>query len=357
MNERTMQFRVGMMVFATLIILGILMVMFGQMPKIIYGEYKLYITFTQAPGVNDGTPVRKSGILIGRVTNVRFSDDDTKVEVTVAIQKEYHLRKNEVCRVQSNLLGDASLGFIRVPDGKSATELWKDGDRLEGLYSQEPTQMIQNIQDKFDSTITSVQNTSGDLGAASRRLTVTLDKLNGILDENREGMKKAVDQANQIMTSTHNVIGDPETQEQLRIALKQMPQMIKDSHEMVLKMRETVGVLDRNLRNVEGFTKPLGERGEALIDNLDRGTQKLDLLVSEMLKFSQALNSSEGTIGQLVNNPELYQHINRAAKNIDEVSRQLKPIVDDARVFSDKIARHPEVLGVRGVMQKGAGIK
>ena len=76
-----------------------------------------------------------------------------------------------------------------------------------------------------------------------------------------------------------------------------------------------------------------------------------------MLKFSQALNNSEGTIGQLVNNPELYQHLNRAAKNIDEVSRQLKPIVDDARVFSDKIARHPEMLGVKGVMQKGAGIK
>jgi phospholipid/cholesterol/gamma-HCH transport system substrate-binding protein len=59
----------------------------------------------------------------------------------------------------------------------------------------------------------------------------------------------------------------------------------------------------------------------------------------------------------LVTNPELYQHINRAAKNIDEVSRQLKPIVDDARVFSDKIARHPEMLGVRGAVQKSTGIK
>jgi phospholipid/cholesterol/gamma-HCH transport system substrate-binding protein len=357
MNERTMQFRVGLMVFATLLILGILMVMFGEMPKIIYGEYKLHITFDQAPGVNAGTPVRKSGILIGRVTEVRFSDDDTKVEIMAAIKKEFHLRRNELCRVQSNLLGDASLEFVRSPDRSAPTELLQNGDMLKGVFSPEPTQMIANIQERFDSTITAVQNTSGELGTASKRLATTLDKLNVILDENREGFRKAVDQANDIMTSSRNVIGDPDTQEQLRAAIKDMPQMIRDTHDTVKKMRETVAVVDRNMRNVEGFTKPLGDRGEALIDNLDRGTQKLDQLVSEMLQFTRALNSSQGTIGQLVNNPELYQHINRAAENIDELSRQLKPIVSDARVFSDKIARHPEMLGVRGAMQKSPGIK
>jgi phospholipid/cholesterol/gamma-HCH transport system substrate-binding protein len=49
--------------------------------------------------------------------------------------------------------------------------------------------------------------------------------------------------------------------------------------------------------------------------------------------------------------------MNRAAKNIDELTRQLKPILDDARVFSDKIARHPESLGVRGVIDRKPGIK
>ncbi|MGW8256949.1 MAG: MlaD family protein [Thermoguttaceae bacterium] len=357
MNERVMQLRVGLMVLATLLILGILMVMFGELPTIIHGEYTLYVTFDQAPGVNDGTPVRKSGILIGRVTKVRFSDDDTKVEVTVAIQDQYRLHRNERCRVQANILGDASLVFIRMPGERSSGELLKNGDRIKGLFAAEPTQMIANIQQKFDSTISSVQDTSHELGTASKRLTITLETLNKMLEENRKGIKTAVDQANEIMHSTRNVIGDKETQKQLRTAMKQMPEMIKDAHDAVLKMRDTATVLDRNLRNIEGFTRPLGERGESLIGNLDRGTEKLDKLVSEMLKFSQALNSSEGTVGQLVNNPELYRRMNRAAKNIEQLSRQLQPIVSDARVFSDKIARHPEVLGVRGAVQKSIGIK
>ena len=76
-----------------------------------------------------------------------------------------------------------------------------------------------------------------------------------------------------------------------------------------------------------------------------------------MLKFSQDLNNPQGSIGRLLHDPELYQHVNRAAKNIDELSRELKPILADVRVFTDKVARHPESLGVRGAMQKSTGLK
>ena len=225
------------------------------------------------------------------------------------------------------------------------------------MFTPEPTQLIANIQDKFDSTISSVQSTSSDLGAASRKLTGTLDTLNSVLEQNREGFKNAVDQANDIMSSTRNIIGDRETQDQLRSAMQQMPQMIKDTHDTVLKMRETMASVDRNLQNMEGFTKPLGERGENLIENLDRGTEKLDKLVNEMLTFTQALTAPKARSGSWSIIPSCTSTSIVAARNIDEISRDLKPIVDDARVFSDKIARHPEMLGVKGVMQKGAGIK
>ena len=34
-------------------------------------------------------------------------------------------------------------------------------------------------------------------------------------------------------------------------------------------------------------------------------------------------------MGQLVHNPELYNNLNRAAQNIEQLSRQLEPIVND----------------------------
>ncbi len=115
--------------------------------------------------------------------------------------------------------------------------------------------------------------------------------------------------------------------------------------------------VQQNLKNLEGLTKPLGQRGETLVQRMTDGTDKLNQVMDEMLRFSRSLNDPDNALGQLVNNPELVRHLTRAVKNIDDLTRQLKPILDDARVFSDKIARHPEVLGVRGAIKPSPGIK
>ena len=67
MDERVMQFRVGVMFLATLIITGILLVMFGKLPRLHRRNYPVQVRFDDAGGVTKDTPVRKSGILIGRV--------------------------------------------------------------------------------------------------------------------------------------------------------------------------------------------------------------------------------------------------------------------------------------------------
>src|SRR6266496_4155841 len=75
MDERVVQFRVGVTVLAALIITGILMLLFGELPSVLRGSYTLYVKFPSAPGVAQDTPVRSLGIHIGRVTNVQFTPD------------------------------------------------------------------------------------------------------------------------------------------------------------------------------------------------------------------------------------------------------------------------------------------
>jgi phospholipid/cholesterol/gamma-HCH transport system substrate-binding protein len=118
-----------------------------------------------------------------------------------------------------------------------------------------------------------------------------------------------------------------------------------------------VALADRNLQNLEGFTKPLGERGDELVLKVDQTVGRLDELLEQFVTFGKALNRREGSLGQLVNNPDLYQHLDSAARNIDQLTRELKPIVRDARVLSDTLARHPETLGVRGAIKPRSGIK
>ena len=131
--------------------------------------------------------------------------------------------------------------------------------------------------------------------------------------------------------------------------------MLKETRGAVERIGGTFASLQHNMQNIEGLTKPLGDRGPALVEEFDTSMKKLNLLSDNMLRFSEELNDPQGSLGALLHDKELYQHVNHMAKNLDELTRDLKPILNDARIFTDKIARHPELLGVRGAIKKDAG--
>ncbi|MCA9023317.1 MAG: hypothetical protein KDA74_24380, partial [Planctomycetaceae bacterium] len=47
----------------------------------------------------------------------------------------------------------------------------------------------------------------------------------------------------------------------------------------------------------------------------------------------------------------------RSASSLTVLLNNLEPIARDIRIFSDKIARHPEILGVSGAMKGSSGLK
>jgi phospholipid/cholesterol/gamma-HCH transport system substrate-binding protein len=118
-----------------------------------------------------------------------------------------------------------------------------------------------------------------------------------------------------------------------------------------------VDTADRNLRNLEGLTKPLGDRGAAMVAQIDVTIGRLDTTLQQAAMFTKALNESQGTLGKLVRDPKVYDDLAQAAATVNKLTKELRPIVDDVRVFTDKIARHPEQLGVRGAIDRRPGLK
>lgn len=354
MDENAMQFRVGVMVLATILILAILVVLFGGVPTALQGSYSIFVQFPQAPGVTKDTPIRKSGILIGRVSDVQLLDEGG-VLVTLKIEGNRRVYHNEVCRVDSSLMGDASLQFFLASQSMGAQV--KDGEKLHGICLDDPLKVISNMQGDMSAAFSSLARTSDNLGKVVQRVAAILDRnetrVDRILvqaDQSMDVMRRALDNANE-------VIGDPNVRAELKNAINQLPGLFQESRQTLGKVRESFDLVQTNLSNLQEFTRPLGEHGPALVSRIDGTLQNVDMLIGEFTKFSKGLNNPEGSLGKLVNDPELYQRINQAMTRIDDLTKELRPILDDARVFTDKIARHPEVLGVRGALDRRPGIK
>ena len=358
MDERVMRLRVGLMVLVTFLIAGILVAIFGDMPKSVFGgTYTVYADFADAPGVTEGSPVKKSGILIGRVSAVELLEEGG-ARVTIAIDSDKRLRANEVARITSSLLGDSSIQFIVDPAKKSAaTKVLADGDRVEGIAYDDPIQVVAKLQERLSGAINSVAHTSDELGLVVHQvgelLATNKNRINNILEK----ADTTAVMAQQTIQNLNDLIGDPKTKGQIQETLERMPQVLREARDTIGQMGQTMKLVDKNLQNLDKFTGSLGEHGDVVFTQLAQSAKKLDALLNEMTKLTKAVNTGEGSLGKLVNDPELYDQITRTVGNVEELTRRLRPILEDVRVFSDKIARHPEQLGVRGAIERKPGVK
>jgi phospholipid/cholesterol/gamma-HCH transport system substrate-binding protein len=132
------------------------------------------------------------------------------------------------------------------------------------------------------------------------------------------------------------------------------------AEETVNSVKTTVDSAQQSVRNIEKFTDPLAARGEELVDQVANTMTSLQRTLVQVEAFGKTLNNSNGTVKRLLEDDELYWQIRRTVENVENATARVRPILDDVRIFTDKIARDPRQLGVRGALTQGpsgTGIK
>jgi phospholipid/cholesterol/gamma-HCH transport system substrate-binding protein len=240
---------------------------------------------------------------------------------------------------------------------KSPDQLVQPGEYIEGRVAPSPMQFIAEMQGDMDEAIKA-------LASAGTEVSKLAGNINKILESNDEQINRIIGETEQAvkafqlaLDNVNDVIGDEKVRENFKKMVDGLPQLLDESRSMIATVRTTVEGVDRNLRNLEGLTGPLGERGEEIVMRVDRAVSRLDELLGILSDFGRKLNSGQGTLGKLMNDPELYNSLNAAVRNVESITGELKPIISDVRVFTDRIARHPEILGIRGAIQRSPGTK
>ena len=64
-----------------------------------------------------------------------------------------------------------------------------------------------------------------------------------------------------------------------------------------------------------------------------------------------------GALRRFLNDPSIYNNLSDAACMLTRMLPRVDRILRDVEVFANKIARHPESLGVGGVVSPSSGLK
>jgi len=396
MDEQVIKFRVGIVLLAAICVLSILIMSFSTLPDFLKGTYTLHVQFPGASGVAVDSPVRKSGVPIGRVTDVKL-EESGGVLLTIKIDEKYKLRKNERCRIRVDSLvtGDAVVEFVqrspaellqefdankngRLDEGEEkdmSMQLLTDGEYISnGTLSTDPLQVFVNLEEKMSKAFTAIESAGHGIEEASQEVATLVRGVNNVFsgkdDQIRRLMTKsesALESMKTTLDSVNNIVGDPELNAGLRRAIGDVPKLFKSAQDMLADVQTTLrtfrsvaGKAEAGLDNLQKLSKPLADKADQIADDLAGSVENLESLLSQLAKFAKSVNESDGTLGQLVNDRELYDRLRGAAVNVEESTKRLRPILEDIRIFSDKIATDPRILGVRGAVSRqptGTGLK
>lgn len=485
MTERAMRIWIGLFVLGSLLLLAALIVLFGSTPNFFKKTRTYTVRFEDAPGINPGSPVRRSGVRIGEVKSVELDEEEGDVRIKLAIDSRYQLRKNELPIVNNGLLGnDSTIDFVALPRpdpgqpalDRSPLEPWeilqgkkqasvgtvlnqasgvvptaqdtlqdvrKSMQRIEKAIPQfektldeyqklsqsarewvpearQVTRELNELTKDVRKAVPNVTKTSDDFGELAQEIrkampgfTKTSDELRELaksarevvpevrklsdeagatlrtwqkvgervdvmISSNADRVSKVIDNLNEALTRVSNVFNDSnqtniaEILRNVRLGSSNLESISRSIDNISQEGRTTVRKLNSTLTQSEELIKSLqsvtreiqgttsgqdGGRIGSITKNLDESLEKLNRTMDDVRQVVRVIGQSDGTVNKLLTDPSLYNKLDEALCVLPRIMARADRIVKDFEIFADKLARHPETIGIRGAIKPDTGLK
>jgi phospholipid/cholesterol/gamma-HCH transport system substrate-binding protein len=415
MTEQALRFRVGLFVLATLLLLAVLITLFGGVPTFLRRHDRYTVIFDDAPGVAQGTPVRRSGVRIGEVSSVQLDDATATVHVGLIIEKPHLVyRGDKVTLVYGLLSGDTNIDLViarkdgvpvdltplepnsvligashtpiaallnqaadMVPTAQeSLNQIRATLQRIEKMtpLAEETLREYRDLARVTRESVPDLRRTNDELQNAARNWGRVGERIDVLLQTNQDKLldrlTRTLDNLNESVLRISQLFSD-ENQKNLNVILKNVrtgserfdsiitntDELLKESQKTMRRVSESVSQAEEVMRNLQRATKPLADRGDSVMRNLDESSVRLNQTMTELRDLLRAVGQSDGTLRRFLDDPSLYNNLNEASCAITRLMPRIERILKDVEVFADKIARHPESLGLGGAINPSSGLK
>lgn len=128
MERTTLDLWVGLFVVAGLAAVLVLAMKVGNLNTFRMSEsYALQAEFDNIGGLKARSPVKSAGVVVGRVTAIKFNNKSFRAQVSMVVDKRYQFPKDTFAKIlTSGLLGEQYIGL----DPGGDEQVLKSGDQI-----------------------------------------------------------------------------------------------------------------------------------------------------------------------------------------------------------------------------------
>ena len=250
-----------------------------------------YAKYENIGGLKVGSFVLVNGFQVGSVSNIELlTDDNQNLLVTVNINKDMSIPINTICKiVNQDLMGTKGINLILGND----TIFANIGDTLiSGMES--------SLQDEVNAQILPLKIKTEELiGSVDSVMMIITAILNKDTRENLKNSLASLDQTFELMSQT----------------MIQINQVVDHNDESISNIIKNLEANNNNITKVlENFS------------NISEGIAKSNInnLLNSLDHISNKINKSEGSLGMLIHDEDLYINLKNSSKELENLINDIK---------------------------------
>jgi len=290
--------KIGLFLSGAILILAVFIFIVGDITTLFQKRgYPLYLYFDSAAGLEKNTVVKLAGVKIGNVDDIRLKEG--QAEVTLDINNKVKLRKGSTATLAAlGLLGEK---YLEILPGKQQT-FCQPGDTIAVLPSVS--------FDRLGSELVTVSNDIKETGKILRDI---------IGDEETKGnIKEILNNLSLFASNLKDLSGKNENS--LGLSIQKTSEAIKNFDNKVNNLAQSMDELVLSIKDlVEENRESVKMNLEKISELLNKAEKSLELLDKTITNITEG----EGTLGKLVQNPDLYH---QAENTMGEIKEIIKPV-------------------------------
>lgn len=257
----------------------------------------MYAVFPQADGLEVSAPMLVKGYKIGTVDKVTFDMETAEVVVKIIVDGQYDLPSSSTVEIAStSILGGKALDLTL---GKKNGSFLASGDTIKSVYAPGLTESLTEEYGKLKATA----------GEIADKLNKALDGLNRTLSEENTAALTAT------LANLKSMSADlSEVTANQKANIKQLMANLTALSSSLKKMTPDI---ERGVKNFAVISDSLKAQAPQLISSVVGSIGNLNMILAKV-------NSEQGTAGKLINDAELYQHINSTVLSLNALLEDLK---------------------------------
>src|SRR5918999_2066645 len=331
---RWSELKIGLMAVVALVIAAALIVTLGGEGGFFWERYSLKVRFSNAGGVQQGSPVRVAGVTVGAVTDLQFSGSDVEMTLELSEDNQQRVRTTSRATIGAvSLLGEGAVDISASTTGQPIPE-WGY------VPSDAPPAQLADVTAQANKGIAELTALIGDIragkGTAGKLMTdeqlyVELRQFTAAARQVTEGLAQGKGTLGQLLNN-------PESARQLEASMKNLNAITSKINAGQGSIGQLMNdpALAKNLSAVTANFESLSARlnqGQGTMGQLmtnDALYQRLNAVTTNLEQLTAKLNQGQGTMGQLMNDKQLYDNMNRT---ITEMQNLLADIRKDPKKF------------------------